>query len=509
MPADEEELQLALEGVGSPRASPRSAWPTTCWPARSCASAAGRVGRRRPEPTGDTVDVLPRRSRRGRADRARALRGRAGVEVDRRGRPAPPPASTTSGPPATAAAGRPPSLSHRRRSGGGARLAGVDQRVRREETCAPTNTTPSWRARAATLPRRCRLHHEPLPGLRHASARSAATQSAPTRASGWRSRCWPRPGAESSTWTACASRCNNCRVLPVERAPVQGQAHALLERRGHGREREPRLPARRGGFRDAPGLHGEGVFDVDDAASCGLPETCASPSIAVRGDCGHLLASNRATRGRGQRGQSLLTDSTRSHGSRGRHFDRRRGTWTTSSSASGWPTRAAQAAASAARVPRGHHARGGQAGAHRLHAVHRVRHVRRKSTARASSTTRWASTPRPGKGRRPWQPTPMPLHRQRREQVVTADKRSCATCATTSGSQPPSRRLLRGACGATVLVDDRATGVRPHHAWAAGRNIVTVEGLPEDVRGPLCTPLAPWAPCSAVLLPVFSWQARR
>lgn len=69
-----------------------------------------------------------------------------------------------------------------------------------------------------------------------------------------------------------------------------------------------------------------------------------------------------------------------------------------------------------------------------------------------------------------------------------------------------------GACGTcTIHVDGAAVKACVlTTALAAGRNIVTVEGLPRTCARPLCTPLAPWAPCSAVFAsPVWSWQARR
>ena len=182
---------LAPVGVGERRADLRGHAPS---------ASRDESGRRRPEPTGDTVDVPATAVICAVGEQIeRGLYEGAGVEVDRRGtagrnrhR-----ASTTSGPPATAAAGPPPSSRAIADSGRPLRATWPASTSTRTppRTSAPTSTTPSWRARARSAstwlaaPRAAAWAAPP-------SARSAAT-SAPT-APTWRSRCLASPRSRSS-----------------------------------------------------------------------------------------------------------------------------------------------------------------------------------------------------------------------------------------------------------------------------------------------------------------------
>ena len=245
MPADEEELQLALEegvelcellapiGVADGKLA--------CEVMRL--GAPDESGRRRPEGTGETVQVPATAVICAVGEQIeRGLYEGAGVEVDRRGRPA----GTATGVDHVWGRRRLPPRSghlrggHRRRAGrcprpGRRRL----QQVRREER-------PRRQARrhhgtqGRRLPRRGRLRHEPLPGLRH-RLRGLLRRLPQPRQRGDQGA-GPRAGAGRPRGRHVQRVRQLRRVLPVERASLQGQAHALLERRGHGREREPRLP---------------------------------------------------------------------------------------------------------------------------------------------------------------------------------------------------------------------------------------------------------------------------
>ena len=246
MPADEEELQLALEeGI------------ELCELLAPIGVADGMLacevmrlgepdesGRRRPEGTGETVQVPATAVICAVGEQIeRGLYEGAGVEVDRRGRPA----GTATGVDHVWAAGdcrRGPATFVEAIADAQAvarDLAGVDFNKYAEKNVRADKYDAIMGRKGDVCLDVAGCTSEPLPGLRH-RLRGLLRRLPQPRQRGDQGA-GPRAGAGRPRGRHVQRVRQLRRLLPVERAPIQGQAHALLERRGHGREREPRLPA--------------------------------------------------------------------------------------------------------------------------------------------------------------------------------------------------------------------------------------------------------------------------